>query len=299
MVAKEFNAGDYTLQGSTPVLASDSGNGHTRYMISISRKLYFWTPGSDDLLYVTERYSLSRILRCMDSGSSELQTKPLKPLSQHSPPDQLLFGSLWFWQVPTGWSQDMNDLDYLQEVVGGCYEYGLPLSVPLLVSDGRSGSTEFLLKSGEEYYLFFVISSDLVHIDEPKGLYNILRALSTKPYTGLVTTLVDVLPEYGGPDFVAENDVPNGWSNDVKKVWCSDAFCKKGIFVAKPLLVQSSSLIDNPLYLVQAQSEKHYIWKSATNEISRIDRAEGLQDILDILDDPSRHLSLSRIEPEQ
>lgn len=157
-------ADQYSLQGPIfAALASDSNHGAPQYMISIFSRLYFWTPGSDDLLYMTELYSLTRILRRMNTGS-ELQTKPLKPLPQHSLSTQPVYHSLWFWEVPEGWSQSLNELRYLQELVLGCYEYGLPLSIPILVSDGRSGSTEFLLKCGEEYYLFYEISSDLVLI---------------------------------------------------------------------------------------------------------------------------------------
>ena len=38
---------------------------------------------------------------------------------------------------------------------------------------------------------------------------------------------------------------------------------------------------------------------SASDDISRIEKFEGLQDTLDILKDLSRHLSLSRIEPRR
>lgn len=37
----------------------------------------------------------------------------------------------------------------------------------------------------------------------------------------------------------------------------------------------------------------HYSWDRLSNNISRINEAEGLHDILDILKDPSRQLTLS------
>ena len=85
-VAEIFPADDYILQRLLQVvLASDSKQGVSQYLISVYKNLFFWTPGSDDLLYVTELYSLNRILRCMNSDFPGLQTKPLKPLSHHSP----------------------------------------------------------------------------------------------------------------------------------------------------------------------------------------------------------------------
>ena len=135
-------------------------------MISILSRLYFWTPGSDDLLYMTELYTLTRILRRINTGSERKQSRS-SLFSTRSQLNRCTIHSLWFWEVPEGWSQSLSELRYLQEVVLGCYEYGLPLSIPILVSDGRSGSTEFLMKCGEEYYLFYKNSSDLVHIKEP------------------------------------------------------------------------------------------------------------------------------------
>ena len=106
------------------------------------------------------------------------------------------------------------------------------------------------------------------------------------------------MPEFGGPKVVLDNDVPKSWSNKVNKVSCAQAFFDHGIFAEAPLLAQDSSLDDNLLYLVEGESAKYYIWKPAFNEVSRIDEAEGLQDILDIFNDPSRHLTLSRIDLE-
>lgn len=77
-------------------LASDLNHEAPRYMISVFSKLCFWTPGSDDLLYVTELYSLTRILRHVNTDSSEPRTKILKRLSHHYFEDQPVYRSLWF-----------------------------------------------------------------------------------------------------------------------------------------------------------------------------------------------------------
>lgn len=285
--------------GSIAVLVSDSDLGAPQFMILAFHKLYFWTLGSDDLLYVTELYSLARILRRMNENFSGLRTKPLQPLSQHSPPHEPLYHSFWFWEVPKGWSQNLSKPRDLQDVVLGCYEYGLPHSVPILVSEGgsgSSGSTEFLLKCGEEYYLFYEISSYLVHIDEPTGLHEILRALDIKLRVDLKTTRVDLLPEFGGPNVIADKDVPEGWSNKFQKADCGDVFYEHGIIARTILLFHNGSLDGTSLCLAEAATDSYYIWNRSSNEIFRIDKADGLQDILDILKTLSRHLSLARIE---
>ena len=80
------------------------------------------------------------------------------------------------------------------------------------MSDGRNGrcGTGFLLESGEDSYLYYDISSDLIHIDEPIALHDILRVISTEPFMGLTTTSVNLLTEHGGPDVVADSHVPEG-----------------------------------------------------------------------------------------
>ena len=207
-VPRKFIADQYILQGPlTPALASVPDQGATGYLISNFSNIYFWITDSDELLYMTEPYSVVIILRCMENDFSGLQTKLLRPLYEHSPPDQILWLSLWFWQVLKGWSQSFGDLDYIQEVVSGCYEYGLPLSDPLLLSDGSSSrcGTEFLLKPGDDFYLYYDVSSDLIHIDEPIALHDILLVISTERFVGLKTTSVNPLPEHGGPNVVADS----------------------------------------------------------------------------------------------
>lgn len=277
-------------------LASNPDLGTSRYMMSYYGKHYIWTPSCDEFLYVTELYSLKEILRRMREGRG-LQTKPLKPLSQHLPQDQSFYHSLWFWEVPKGWSQSIHDLEYVQEIVSGCYQYGLPLSVPMLLTDKICGSSIFFLKSGEEYYLYYQISDELVHIDDPTTLKDILRELGTDNWPDLKTTHVDILPEHGGPNVVADDDVPEGWTNKIDdKVLCGQAFYEHDIYSSKVLLFQNGGPNGTPLYLVEAEADKYYTWTPNDDSISRIDKAEGLQDILDILHDPSRQLSLTDIE---
>lgn len=81
-------------------------------------RLYFWIPSTPELLYVTECYNLEGVLQRI-SGGFELQTESVDPLNlQHNP----LYDtdlSLWFWQVPSGWSQDEKELEYFQEIALG------------------------------------------------------------------------------------------------------------------------------------------------------------------------------------
>ena len=162
-------------------------------MVSDFSKIYFWITGSDEVLYVTEPYSVVVILRRMENDFSGIQTKLLTPLYEHSPPDQLLWPLIWFRQVPKGWSQSFGDLEYIQEVGPGRYEYGLSFSVPLLVSDGTSGrcGTKSLLKSGEDFYLEYDIINNPIHVDEPIALRGILCVISTEPFVCLETISVD------------------------------------------------------------------------------------------------------------
>ena len=242
---------------------------------------------------MTERYDLEDILLRINE-EYELRTKPLQPLALQYSQHQITCLSPWFWQIPHGWSQDIEELEDLKEMVSG-QEYGLPLPVPVLVSDGSSGSPEFLMKCGDDLYLFYETSHELLHIDEPSDLRVILSVLGSSDDDDLKVTTVDYLPEYGGPNVVGDSDVSSGWSNRIdKRVSCADLFYKHGIYGSYILLFWHGSVNDSPKYLVEAEYD-HYIWDTISNDVWRIGRAQGLQHILDILGDPSRYLTLSLV----
>ena len=83
---------------------------------------------------------------------------------------------------------------------------------------------------------------------------------------------------------------------EAREVSSREAFHEHAHYASAMLLFQDGSLKGTTQYLVHAEADKYYIWQPACNEIYRIDEAEGLQGILDNLNDPSRHLSLLRIE---
>lgn len=100
-------------------------------------------------------------------------------------------------------------------------EHGIHLLVLILASDGSSGSSEFLMECGQEFYLFYEIAHQVLHIDGPSNLRNILFVLGT--CEDLKVTPLILLPEYRGPNDVANNNVPSGWSNKIdKEISCTD-----------------------------------------------------------------------------
>lgn len=77
--------------------------------------------------------------------------------------------------------------------------------------------TEYFIKSGEGFYVFYWMYPQLVHVDRSSGLHEILSVLGRGSSKELKTPKVNRLPEYGGPDIVADDTVPVGWSNKINK----------------------------------------------------------------------------------
>ena len=71
------------------------------------------------------------------------------------------------------------------------------------------------MECGQEFYLLYEIAHQVLHIDGPSNLRNILFVLGT--CEDLKVTPLILLPEYGGPNDVANNNVPSGWSNKIDK----------------------------------------------------------------------------------
>ena len=114
---KSFRA--YNLDPPTlPVLASNATATPCRFLISNFGHFYFWIPSTYELLYITECYNLEGILLRLGE-MNELQTKSLDPLALYYNQHQVACLSLWFWQIPRGWTQDVQLLDDLRETMLG------------------------------------------------------------------------------------------------------------------------------------------------------------------------------------
>ena len=115
---------------------------------------------------------------------------------------------------------------------------------------------------------------------------------------GLKTASVDLLLEFGGPNVVANSYVPTGWTKnivkEIKKISSRKASHEHGMCISAVFLFQDGSLKRTTQYLVQAEANMYYIWHPTCSDIYWIEKAGGLQDVLDVLNDPSRHMSRLR-----
>ena len=244
---------------------------------------------------MTQSYDLRGILRRIHEHSDELKTKPLESLSHWYSQHQIPHLPLWFWQIPRGWSQDEKRLREMKDLIDG-QMYGLPLPIPIIVSDGQDGGTEYLMKCGDRYYIFLEVPSILYKVEEPNELSKILRTLGDKRWEGLRLTECEILPEYGGPDKVPDNEVPHGWSNEINQGVCDDElFDRHGISLPSLLLYRDGGYSPSPAYLVEA-CDHFYIWDVDSNNISKILQPEALQDILEALKVSFENLTLSEVE---
>ncbi len=227
-----------------------------------------------------------------------LKTKTLETLSEWHSQHQITHLPLWFWQIPWGWSQNMEKLDEIMEFVD-CHEYGLPLPIPILVSDGRDGVEKCLMKCGDRYYIFIGITGDLHRVEEPAELAQVLRCLGRREWKGLKLTECYEVPEYGGTNQVPDEEVPSGWSNVVEqKLSDIEFFRRHGITLPSRLLFREASCDLPVLYLVDANiPSQFYLWDISSDEVCKIERPEALQDILDTLMESLDNLTLSRVEP--
>ena len=85
------------------------------------------------------------------------------------------------------------------------------------------------MKREEDFTISMRSPTQLLHIDEPLGFRDVLSMLGTNE--DLTVTPVNHLPEYGGPDVVADNNVPSSWCNTLdEKISCADLFYRHGTF---------------------------------------------------------------------
>ena len=244
---------------------------------------------------MTQSYDLRGILKRIHEYSDQLKTKPLESLSHWYSQHQITHLPLWFWQIPRGWSQDEKGLWEMKDLTDGQI-YGLPLPIPIIVSDGQDGGTEYFMKCGDRYYIFLEIPSILYKVEEPTELSKILRTLGDKRWEGLRLSECEILPEYGGPDKVPDDEVPHGWSNQINQDVCDDEiFDRHGISLPSLLLYRDGGHSPSPAYLVEG-GDRFYIWDFISDKISRILQPETLQDILDALKVSFEKLTLTEVE---
>ena len=179
------------------------------------------------------------------------------------------------------------------------YEYGLPLPIPILVSDGRNGGPEYFMKCGDRYYIYHEVAGFLYRVEEPVELGQILRALGRKECDGLRLTDCDVAPEYGGPNIVPDEEVPTGWTNQINEdAYDEEVLRQHGISIPTMLLFCDGGRGLPALYLFRTGGSRFYIWNVDSGEVSRIVGPEALQDILDALERSFEELVLSMVEPQ-
>ncbi len=244
---------------------------------------------------MTQSYKLRGILKRIQGTSIELRTKVLESLSHWNSQHQIAYLPLWFWQIPKGWSQNSKALKETKELLDDGLEYGVPLPVPILV--GNQGMLHFM-RGGDRYYLYCEISGFLHRIVEPTELKEILPILGQKEWHGLKLTDCDYLPEYGGPDIVPDEEVPPGWSNEISQEVCDRHFFDHfGIMFPLPLMFRDGGNGLPSLYLVRSSS-LFYLWDSVSNDVSKIEQPDTLQDVLDVLKGSSGKLTLSKVEPK-
>ena len=283
-------------------MASTTEDGDPLCLLRRWNKFYLWHTATWKLSCVTEPYELQGILRRIKYGSVELQLKELIPLPRERFEPSGDYLQLSSEEIPNGWSNTFEDFDDLRQKVDA-QELGLALPLPIL-SYEHFGLAYQLFQSGNRCYIFNQISSDVFRIEEPVRLQDILRTLndtSREGPSGLKLKEVELLPEYGGPNRIPDNKVPNGWTNSVDAMIVNYDWCRGvGLSIIPNTLLYSESYMDGTsVYLFECQPSlrsAYYFWNPSLDDIYRIDETEGLPDILAALEDPSRKLKLRLLE---
>ena len=207
--------------------------------------------------------------------------------------------------IPKGWYNDLQGLKDLRQIVPA-QEYGLSLPLPILEFGGSSlGLVYQLFQSGERYYIYDQISFDILRINQPMMLQDILQALnnaSKQALQALTLEKLGLLPEYGGANRFPDGDVPQNRTNQVESKIVNDAWCRGyGLSTCPNTLLYSESYLDGtPAYLFESQPSlrsSNYLWKSSSDAICRIDETDGLSDVLEALNDASFKLKLTLLRP--
>lgn len=272
-------------------MASKEGEDASRYLFCVLGHFYLWVPASGELLYVTQTYRLRGVLQRIHKNSFGLRTRPLESLSHWYSQHQITHPPIRSEEIPSGWSQKMKNIREIDDLLN-VHERGLPLPVLILAS-----KCELLMRCGDRYCIYHDIWCNLIRVEEPNDLSEILRALGDRNRGGMRLTECDPLPEFGGPYYVADEEVPLGWSNRVDQDLCrTEIFDRPGIPVSRLLLSREDDRGTPALYLVKGYSPIRYlIWDTVSTDVSEIEQPKTLQDILDALRGSLDELTLSKI----
>ena len=173
----------------------------------------------------------------------------------------------------------MKDIREIKDLLD-VHEYGLPLPVLILAS-----KDEYLMKCVNRYYIYHDIWCDLNRVEEPTELSQILRTLGNRDWEGVKLTECDPLPEYGGPYYVADEEVPPGWSNRIDQgIYDKEFFDLHDISRPSLLLFHEADQSLPALYFIKGfNPSRFYIWNVNSGKISKIEEPRTLHDILDTL----------------
>lgn len=306
-VSANFAHESFGLEDPTPspLLASTIDDGDPRCLLCWSARFYIWHVKSGKLFYVTDLYDLRGVSRRMSAKLLELRVKELQCLPAERFAASHEFLLLSFDVVPRGWYNSLRDLDDLRQKVPA-QEYGLSLPLPILRFGGSSlGLAYQLFQSGERYYIYNQISFEILRINKPMMLQDILQVLddtSRIALQGLSLERMEPLPEYGGRNKIPDGDVPQNWTNQVDSRTIGYIMCRGyGLGPCLNTLLYSESYLDGtPAYLFESQPSfrsSTYLWKPSVNEVYRIDGTDGLPDILATLNDAPLNLKLTFLRP--
>lgn len=240
----------------------------------------------------------------MSAKLPELRLKELQRLPPERFATSCEYLKLSFDMIPKRWYNDLQGLNDIRQTVPA-QEHGLSLPLQILTFGGSSlGLAYQLFQSGEQYYIYDQICFGILRINQPRILQDILQALndtSRNALRGLEVEKLELLPEYGGLNRVPDGDVPQGWTNQVDSQTINHVWCRGyGLGTCPNTLLCSESYLDGtPAYIFESQPSLHssnYLWKPSLNAIYRIDKTEGLPDVLAALKDASIGLSITLLQ---
>ena len=303
IISDNFLYESFGLGSVEPILVSTIDGKDPRYLLRRGNRFYLWHAASEELFYITKFYTLQGILRRIKGLVVELPMKdlPRSPSKCLNPSENYI--KLSPNQIPQRWSNDPNRFSDLHQMMVP-QKFGLQLPLIMILYCNYPDNYT-LFQSGHNYYLYEPIIGEVLQIEEPLGLEEILRELQQSFWylhlhaMGKLKRLHQ-LSEYGGPIIIPDYDVPHGWTNIPNASWLADPIWSRGwklsSLTPSILLFSETYLGGPPAYIFESVGSlrsSFYLLVALHGEIYRIDDTEGLPEILLILADPSRKLTLT------